>query len=54
MVSNTKFSERRRAINLSRAGRRKKHLRSKATTPAFPIQPEGYDPKAPDAKKKSA
>ncbi|MBK7581020.1 MAG: hypothetical protein IPI67_12505 [Myxococcales bacterium] len=54
MVSSTKQSERRRAINASRAGRSKKRARSRATTPAFPIHPEGYDAKAPDAKKKSA
>jgi hypothetical protein len=54
MVSNTKFSERRRAINTSRAGRADKRKRAKTGTPAFPIHPEGYNPKAPDAKKKNA
>jgi hypothetical protein len=54
MVSSTKHSERRRAINASRAGRSDKRKRAKTGTPAFPIQPEGYDPKAPDAKKKKS
>jgi hypothetical protein len=51
MVSSTRQSERRREINTRRAGRLKKKARQRAGTPAFPIHPEGYDPKAPDAKK---
>ncbi|MCC6664638.1 MAG: hypothetical protein IT375_12870 [Polyangiaceae bacterium] len=54
MVSSTKQSERRRAINTARNGRSQKRARAKATTPAFPIHPEGYDANAADAKKKSA
>jgi len=54
MVSSTKQTERRRSINTTRAGRKKKRIRSKATTPAFPIHPANYDPKAPDAKKQSS
>lgn len=53
MVSSTKHTMRRRAINLSRANRAEKRARAKAGTPKFPVQPEGYDLNAPDAKKKS-
>jgi hypothetical protein len=53
MVSSTKQTMRRRAINLSRANRADKRARARAGTPKFPVHPEGYDPKAPDAKKKS-
>jgi hypothetical protein len=51
MVSSTKQSERRRAIRHKNAGRLKKKARHQQGTPPFPVQPEGYDPKAPDAKK---
>ena len=51
MVSSTRQTERRREINTRRAGRLKKKQRRLAGTPAFPIHPEGYDPKAPDAKR---
>jgi len=54
MVSSTKQTEARRMINLSRGGRSRKRKASQATTPAFPIHPDGYDPKAADAKKKSS
>lgn len=54
MVSSTKQTWRRRAINTARNGRSQKRARAAATTPEFPIHPEGYDAKAPDAKKKSA
>lgn len=53
MVSSTRQTERRRAINTRRAGRLNKKARRVAGTPAFPVHPEGYDPKAPDAKKSS-
>jgi len=54
MVSSTKQTERRRAMNARRLGRLKKKMTARASTPAFPIQPEGYDPKAADAKKPRA
>lgn len=54
MVSSTKQTWRRRAINTARNGRSQKRARCQASTPEFPIHPEGYDAKAPDAKKKSA
>ncbi len=50
MVSSTRQTENRRAANKSRAGRADKRRRVKAGTPVFPVHPEGYDPKAPDAK----
>lgn len=50
MVSSTKQTENRRAARHSRAGREKARRRLKHGTPKFPIHPEGYDPKAPDAK----
>lgn len=53
MVSSTRQSERRRVINKKRGGRDNKKARARAGTPAFPIHPEGYDPKAADAKKPS-
>jgi hypothetical protein len=51
MVSSTRQSERRRHIRARKLGRAKKKARMRTGTPAFPLQPEGYDPKAPDAKK---
>lgn len=51
MVSNTRQTQTRREIRAKAAGRAAKRDRSKAGTPAFPIHPEGYDPKAPDARK---
>jgi hypothetical protein len=51
MVSSTRQTERRRAINTSRAGRINKKARTRAGTPAFPVHPEGYASSAPDAKK---
>jgi hypothetical protein len=48
VVSSTKQTNRRRRLRASQRGRwNKKH----AATPPFAIHPEGYDPKAPDAKK---
>lgn len=51
MVSSTRQSERRRAMNKSRAGRANKRERLRVGTPRFPVHPEGYDPTAADAKK---
>ncbi len=34
-----------------RAGRLAKRARTRLGTPPFPVHPEGYDPKKPDAKK---
>ena len=51
MVSSTRQTERRRIIKERKSGRGSKRARANAGTPAFPIHPEGYDPKAPDAKK---
>jgi hypothetical protein len=51
MVSSTRQTERRRAIAHSNMGRNKKRARAKASTPTFPLHPEGYDTNAPDAKK---
>ena len=48
MVSSTKQTRRRRRTRASQRGRWNK---KDAMTPAFAIHPEGYDPKAPDAKK---
>lgn len=50
MVSATQQTETRRAIRQRRAGRLSKRARMQAGTPKFPVHPEGYDPKAPDAK----
>lgn len=51
MVSSTKQTERRRSIRAGNQGRTKTKARLRAGTPRFPIHPDGYDPKAPDAKK---
>lgn len=54
MVSSTQQHERIRKRKARTAGtRRKRHMRANGT-PAFPIQPEGYDPKAPDARPQPA
>jgi hypothetical protein len=50
MVSATKHTETRRAIRQRRAGRAAKRARFQAGTPSFPVEPEGYDPKAAYAK----
>jgi len=48
VVSSTKQTTRRRGLRASQRGRwNKKH----GATPPFAIHPEGYDAKAPDAKK---
>jgi len=51
MVSSTRQTERRRNINTRKLGRAKKKARLRVGTPAFAVHPEGYDSKAPDAKK---
>ncbi len=50
MVSATQQTDRRRAIRAARAGNKTAKLRAKQGTPVFPVHPEGYNPKAPDAK----
>lgn len=50
MVSFTAKTTTRREIRAKSAGRASRAARAKAGTPSFPIHPEGYDPKAPDAK----
>ena len=51
MVSSTQQFTRIRKRKARRAGlRRKRELRAHGT-PAFPIHQEGYDPKAPDARR---
>jgi hypothetical protein len=49
VVSSTAQTERRRRLKEKRGGRTNKKTRH--ISPPFPIHPEGYDPKAPDAKK---
>ncbi len=51
MVSSTKQTEKRRSMRHSKAGRHDKRARVRKGTPAFPVHPEGYDPKAPDARR---
>jgi hypothetical protein len=51
MVSSTRQTARRRALAHSNLGRDKKKARAKASTPKFPVHPDGYDPTLPDAKK---
>jgi hypothetical protein len=51
MVSNTKQSQTRREIRAKAAGRAGKKERAHSGTPVFPVHPEGYDPKAADARK---
>lgn len=54
MASLTGHTKCRRRITKRRAGRAAKRKRFEAGTPAFPIHPEGYDPKAADAKPAAA
>ena len=51
MVSLTGKTERRRLARHRSMAPKKAKLRMRTLSPKFPIQPEGYDPKAPDAKK---
>lgn len=53
MVSSTKQTMRRRAINTQGAAKAAKRARARAGTPKFPIHPPGYPATAPDAKKSS-
>jgi hypothetical protein len=50
MVSNTQKTFRIRARRLKNQGKRRKRRAHLHSTPAFPVQPAGYDPNAPDAK----
>jgi len=51
MVSLTAKTEKRRALRHRAAGRKSARKRVRfGTTPKFPVQPEGYDPNAADAK----
>ena len=50
MVSSTQQFERIRKRKQTTSGKRNKRERRRLGTPAFPIHPDGYDPKAADAK----
>jgi hypothetical protein len=50
MVSSSQQFERIRKRKATQNGKWNKRARRRLGTPAFPIQPEGYDPKAPDAR----
>jgi hypothetical protein len=54
MVSATQQTQRIRARKARRAGTRRKRDERAHGTPAFPIHPEGYDSKAPDARPAAA
>jgi hypothetical protein len=54
MVSSTRQSERRRTIRSGNAGRSRKSTESRASTPKFPIHPDGYDAAKADAKRSPA
>jgi hypothetical protein len=51
MVSSSQQFERIRKRKKTTSGKRKKRLRRALGTPAFAVHPEGYDAKAPDAKR---
>lgn len=51
MVSSTQQTERRRYNRDRGLARARKRVTGRASTPAFPVHPEGYDPNAADAKK---
>jgi hypothetical protein len=51
MVSSSQQFERIRKRKMTTNGKRNKRERRRSGTPAFPVHPEGYDAKAPDAKK---
>ena len=53
MVSHTQQFERIRKRKQTTSGKRNKRDRRRIGTPAFPVHPEGYDPKAADAKPRS-
>ncbi|MCH2109172.1 MAG: hypothetical protein MK135_07575 [Polyangiaceae bacterium] len=50
MVSLTRHTKTRREMRRQSMGKLTKKARAQAGTPAFPVHPEGYDPKAADAK----
>lgn len=50
MVSSSQQFERIRKRKATKNGKWNKRARRRLGTPAFPIHPEGYDPKAPDAR----
>jgi hypothetical protein len=50
MVSSSQQFERIRKRKQTTNGKRNKRERRKLATPTFPIHPEGYDAKAPDAR----
>ncbi len=50
MVSNTQQTRRIRRNRRKNSGKNRKRLMVKNGTPIFPVHPEGYDPKAADAK----
>jgi hypothetical protein len=50
MVSSSQQYERIRKRKATTAGKRNKRALRRLGTPKFPIHPEGYDPKAADAK----
>jgi hypothetical protein len=54
MVSSTQQFERIRKRKMTTNGKRNKRERRRLGTPAFPVHIEGYDVKAPDAKKTAA
>ncbi len=51
MVSSSQQFERIRKRKQTTNGKRNKRERRRMGTPAFPVHVEGYDAKAPDAKK---
>jgi hypothetical protein len=51
MVSSTQQTERRRYNRDRNLARARKRVTGRASTPVFPIHPEGYDANAADAKK---
>jgi len=53
MVSSSQQYERIRKRKMTTSGKRNKRDRRRMGTPLFPIHPEGYDAKAPDAKPSS-
>lgn len=50
MVSSTQQTSRIRHRKTRRSGTKTKRFNRANGTPAFPVHPEGYDPKAADAK----
>jgi DNA invertase Pin-like site-specific DNA recombinase len=54
MVSSSQQFERIRKRKQTTNGKRNKRDRRRLGTPAFPVHIEGYDTKAPDAKKTPA